>query len=80
MRNQRQDPQRAARREIMRRATLYSVWFVLAGVVVAVGGAAFVAFLLSRGSLPFMKTWLVVTLIIVLPGLIATIWKTFRGR
>lgn len=74
------DPQRAARREIMRRATLYSLGFMLAGLIIAVAGAAFVAWLLSRGRLPFLETWIVVLLIIVLPGLIATIWKAFRGR
>jgi high-affinity Fe2+/Pb2+ permease len=74
------DPQRAARRQIMRRATLYSLGFMLAGIVIAVAGAALVAWLLSRGRLPFLETWIVVLLIIVLPGLIATVWKTFRGR
>jgi high-affinity Fe2+/Pb2+ permease len=77
---QRMDPHQAARRQIMRRATLYSLGFMLAGLVIAVAGAALVAWLLSRGRLPFLETWIVVLLIIVLPGLIATVWKTFRGR
>lgn len=74
------DPHAEARRRIVRRATLYSVGFLAAGVIIAVAGAAFVAWLLSRGSLPFMQTWLVVTLIIVLPGLAAAVWKLIRNR
>jgi uncharacterized protein YacL len=76
----RRDENDDARRQIVRRATIYSVSFLAAGLIIAVAGAAFVAWLLSRGSLPFMKTWLIVTAIIVLPGLVATIWKLIRGR
>ena len=74
------DEHDSARRQIVRRATLYSVGFLAAGIIIAVGGAALVAWLLTRAGLPFMKTWLVVTAIIVLPGLLATIWKLIRGR
>jgi ABC-type Fe3+ transport system permease subunit len=76
----RNDEQTHARRQVLRRATLYSIGFLAAVVVIAVGGAAFVAWLLSRAGLPFMKTWLIVTAIIVLPGLLATIWNRIRGR
>jgi hypothetical protein len=76
----RRDEHDIARRQIVRRATLYSVGFLAAGIIIAVGGAALVAWLLTRAGLPFMKTWLVVTAIIVLPGLLATIWKLIRGR
>lgn len=74
------DEQHHARRQIVRRATLYSVGFLAAGLFIAVAGAAFVAWLLTRAGLPFMKTWLVVTAIVVLPGLLATVWKLMRGR
>ena len=76
----RRDDYADARRQIMRRATLYSIGFLVAGLVIAVVGAAFVAWLLSRVGLPFTRTWLIVTAIIVLPGLLATIWKLIRGR
>jgi ABC-type Fe3+ transport system permease subunit len=76
----RRDEHDDARRQIVRRATLYSVGFLLAGLVIAIGGAAFVAWLLTRAGMPFRKTWLIVTVIIVLPGLLATIWKLIRGR
>ena len=64
----------------MRRATLYSIGFLVAGLVIAIVGAAFVAWLLSRVGLPFTRTWLIVMAIIVLPGLLATIWNLIRGR
>lgn len=69
-----------ARRQILRRATLYSVGFLAAGLVVAVAGAAFVAWLLTHAGMPFRRTWLIVMVIIVLPGLLATTWKQIRGR
>ena len=68
------------RRQIIRRATYFSVGFLAAGLVIALAGAAFVAWLFSRGSLPFFETWLVVTAIIVLPGLVAAAWKRIRDR
>jgi uncharacterized protein YacL len=67
------------RRQIIRRATYFSVGFLAAGLVIALAGAAFVAWLFSRGSLPFFETWLVVTAIIVLPGLVAAVWNSRRG-
>lgn len=69
-----------ARRRIIRRATYYSVGFLAAGLFVALAGAALVAWLFSRGRLPFFETWLVVAAIIVLPGLVAAAWKLIRDR
>lgn len=74
------DEHAEVRRQILRRATLYSVGFLAAGLVIAVAGAAFVAWLLTHAGMPFRKTWLIVTVIIVLPGLLATIWKLIRER
>lgn len=68
------------RRQILRRATLYTVGFLGAGLFIALAGAALVAWMLGRVGLPFMRTWLIVTLIVVLPGLIAATWKTLRGK
>ncbi|HEX6307904.1 MAG TPA: hypothetical protein VFZ69_06940 [Longimicrobiales bacterium] len=77
----RRDPDADARRSIVRKATLYSVGFLAAGLIVALAGAALVAWLLSRGDrLPFLETWLIVTVIIVLPGLVAALWKLIRDR
>ncbi|MGH7448851.1 MAG: hypothetical protein ACRELT_14870 [Longimicrobiales bacterium] len=76
----RDDAQDDARKRIARQATLYSLGFLAAGLIIGVAGAALVAWLLSRGRLPFFETWLVVTAIIILPGLLAAIWKLMRGR
>jgi uncharacterized protein YacL len=76
----RRDAHAAARRQIVRRATLYSVGFLAAGLAIALAGAALVAWLMSRGNLPFLQTWLVITIIIVLPGLLAAVWKLIRDR
>jgi hypothetical protein len=65
---------------IVRRATLYTLSFLAAGVAVAVIGAAFVAWLLRWAGQPFLRTWLVATALILLPGLLAGIWKLFRER
>lgn len=75
------DPNAAARRSIVRRATLYSVGFLAVAVIIALGGAALVALLLTRGDrLPFLQTWLIVAAIILLPGVIAAVWKAIRSR
>jgi hypothetical protein len=69
-----------ASRHIVRRATLYSIAFLAAGLAIAVAGAALVAWMLGRAGLPFMRTWLILSVLIVLPGLLATVWKLIRGR
>jgi hypothetical protein len=76
-----QSEQDTARRQaVARRAAVYSAIFTAAAVGVAMLGAALVAWLLTLGGLPFGRTWLVVTLIIVLPGLVAAVWKFIRER
>jgi hypothetical protein len=74
------DPDAEARRQILRRASLYSAAFLAAGLAVAVVGAAFVAWLLTWRGQPFLRTWLIAMVVIVLPGLLAAIWKLIRGR
>jgi hypothetical protein len=70
----------ARRRSVARRAALYSAMFTAAAVIVAMLGAALVAWLLSWTGLPFRRTWLVLTVVIVLPGLLAAVWKFMRER
>ncbi|CAN5598173.1 hypothetical protein BH23GEM10_BH23GEM10_05850 [soil metagenome] len=74
------DPQAETRREIMRRASLYTTSFLAAALGIAVVGAAFVAWLLSLIGMPFLSTWLIAVVIVVLPGLTAAIWNLIRGR
>jgi hypothetical protein len=74
------DPGSETRRQIVRRATIYTVSFVGAAVAIAALGAAFVAWLLTWRGQPFLRTWLIAMAIIVLPGLAAAIWKLVRER
>jgi uncharacterized protein YacL len=64
----------------VRRAGLYSVLLVGAALLVALIGAALVAWLLTFTGMPFGWTWLIVTLVIVLPGLVGALWRLFRDR
>jgi hypothetical protein len=64
----------------VRRAGLYSALFVGAAVFVAVTGAALIAWLLTFTGRPFARSWLVLTLLIVLPGLAGALWRVLRER
>lgn len=74
------DPQSETRRQIVRRATVYTVSFLAAAIGIALLGGALVAWLLTWRGQPFLRTWLIVAAIIVLPGLLAALWKLVRGR
>lgn len=74
------DPGSETRRQILRRATLYTVSFLSAAIAIALLGAAFVAWLLTWRGQPFLRTWLIVAAIIVLPGFVAAVWKLIRSR
>lgn len=67
-------------RRLVGRATAYTAIFLGAALVVAMLGAALVAWLLTFAGQPFGRTWLIVTAIIVLPGMIGAIWKLIRER
>ncbi|MGH7475530.1 MAG: hypothetical protein ACRELD_04520 [Longimicrobiales bacterium] len=54
---------RQVRRQILRRAALYAYGLLALAIVVAVGGAAFIAWILMAAGLPFLKTWLVLSAI-----------------
>jgi hypothetical protein len=51
-----------------------------AAIVVAIGGAALVALLVSRAGLPFVKTWIVLSVVILLPSLIMLVWRALKER
>jgi uncharacterized membrane protein len=71
----------AARRErILRRATIYVYGFLAAALIVAVGGAALVAMLFARQGFPFVKTWIVLSLVILVPSGIALVSRAVRER
>lgn len=73
------DPTVEARRKIVARATLYLYGFLTAAIVVAVGGAALMAWALTGVGLPFRETWIVLAIIIVLPSVIVLLWRAVRG-
>jgi uncharacterized membrane protein len=64
------DPHREARRGILRRVTLWTFIYIFTAVAVAVGGAALLAWFVSRAGLPYLETWLVLALaLLLLPAL-----------
>lgn len=67
-------------RRLVREANRYTYGFLTAALFVAVVGAALVAALLRVPGVPFVTRWLVLVLVIVLPGLTVTWWRTWRGR
>jgi len=68
------------RRIILRRSAFYMYGFLAAGLIVAIGGSALVALLMSRGGLPFLPTWLVITAIVLLPSLLGMVIRAARER
>jgi len=65
---------------MVRASALYTFAFFATALVVAVGGSAVVAWLLSRGRLPFVTTWLVTIAIVVLPTAIGSLVRFVRSR
>jgi hypothetical protein len=76
----REGPESDVRSRLVRQVTIYTATFFAAAVAVAIVGAALVAWLLRFAGQPFLRTWLVLTLVIVLPGLLAALWKLIRLR
>ena len=74
------DEEARVRRDIMRRAWLYSYGMLVATLAVAAGGAALIAWLLSRGGLPFVPTWIVLTVVVLLPPLVRIGLNAVRDR
>lgn len=74
------DPEAQARRRIVMRATLYMYGFLTAAIVVALGGAALIAWFASRRGFPFLQTWLVLSMIILLPSLLMLVWRAVKER
>jgi FtsH-binding integral membrane protein len=70
----------ARRRSIVRRAQLYTYGFLAAALVTAFGGSALVAWVLTATGLPFGKTWLAILIIVLLPSLVAMVWRAVRDR
>jgi FtsH-binding integral membrane protein len=74
------DTERERRRQILRRARFFTYGLFLMAVVVAVLGSALVAWLLSTTGVPFLETWIVVTIIVLVAPLIGLLVSRIRGN
>jgi len=69
-----------ARRRILARASLYTWGFLVTALVIATGGSALIAWIMSGVGLPFVKTWIAFLIIVLLPSLLTMVWRAVRGR
>jgi len=74
------DEARGRIRQIIARAALYTYGFLAAGFAVAIGGSAIVAWFLHRAGMPFLATWLAVSIIVLLPPMLVFVWQAVRDR
>jgi hypothetical protein len=76
------EPDREARvrRDILRRASLYSYGMLALTLAVAVGGSALIAWALSLGGLPFLGTWIGLAVIVLAPPLVRVAVNALRAR
>lgn len=74
------DPEREQRRRIVRQATLWTLIYAASGVGVAVAGAALVAFLLVFAGMPFLATWAVTSVLLLVLPLLALAVRELRAK
>jgi hypothetical protein len=72
------DPTAEARRKLMKQASLYTYGYIGTAVVIALGGAALVAFLLRGLGWGFLRTWLVIVTIVLVPPLLWAVFGAVR--
>lgn len=75
-----EDDLRRRSRALVRQATLYTWGFLLAGLLIAVGGSGLVAWLLARRGAPFRTTWIILISIVLLPTAIGLVVREVRER
>jgi FtsH-binding integral membrane protein len=73
------DESARARQRIIRRASLLTAGFFAAGLAIAVGGAALIAWLLRYAGMPFLETWLVIVAVTVVVALGGALWNARRS-
>lgn len=69
---------RARIRSILRKAALYAWGFFGAALATVLGGAALMAWVLTKAGLPFLESWLVMATLVLLPSLIGIAWRAAR--
>jgi predicted anti-sigma-YlaC factor YlaD len=74
------DPERGRRQRLIRRASLYAAAFMAAAVGVAMLGAALIAWLLTVRGLPFLQTWVILTVVALAVPLLGAAVKWWRER
>jgi Flp pilus assembly protein TadB len=72
------DPTAETRRKLMQRASAYTYAMFVAAFFIAVAGAALVAFLLRGTGYGFMRLWLVITAVVLVPPLIMMVVRSIR--
>lgn len=66
-------------RRLLKKTGWSTVVFFMAGIAVAIAGAALVAWLLTSQGVPFLTGWVVCMAVLILPALAAALWNLFRG-
>ncbi len=68
----------AERRRIIRRAEMYTRALLATTLVVALGGAALIALLVRVPGVSYVKRWLVLSAIVLLPSAIGYLIQRYR--
>ena len=68
------------RRALIRQASCYSIGFFAAGLLVAGLGAALVALLLRVAGMPFLPTWLGLSLLVIVVPLVGLLVQARRTQ
>jgi Flp pilus assembly protein TadB len=76
--NEREDPTAETRRRLMQRASAYTYGMFVAAFFIAVGGAALVAFLLRGTGYGFLRLWLIVLAVVLVPPLLMVVVRSVR--
>ncbi len=66
------------RRRIVRRATLYTWGLLAASMLVAFGGAALLALLVRVPDMSFVKRWLAISALVIVPATMLYLIQRYR--
>ena len=73
------DPTAEIRRTLMRQANQQMYTFIAVAVIVALLGAALVAFLLRGAGWPFLRTWGILVAVLLLPPAVGAVIRNVRS-
>ncbi len=69
---------REERRRIVRRITLWTYAFALAAILIGLLGGALLAWILTGLGLPFLRTWLLLSMVLVLVPIMIHVGQSIR--